>query len=236
MRYIPDPTGRFSHRPFYEPGELDVECERILVQFTGQAIEQFTFPITTDTLTKLIERDAADLDLYADLSEDGLDVEGVTDFYPGERPRVRIATELSEHESRLYRLRTTLTHEYGHIWLHAPLFDALAYSPQMFPELVTRDSQRCKREAIVTAQKTDWMEWQAGYVCGALLMPETAVRRLVTDFRRSRGGRVMADGSIEARALQQVLQSIFQVSLEAARVRLLQLNCLANHTVPAPQF
>jgi hypothetical protein len=236
MRYIPDSTGRFSHRPFYEAGELDAAAERIIVQFTGQSVNSLSFPITTDTLTKLIERDAADLDLYADLTTDGLDVEGVTDFYPGEQPRVRIAAHLSEDETRAHRLRTTLTHEYGHVWLHKPLFDVLALSPQMFPELVPQESQRCKRETIVTARKTDWMEWQAGYVCGSLLMPITLVKQLVVDFRQQQELLTIHVGSPEAAALQRILSKIFDVSLEAARVRLLQLNCITDQEMPPPAF
>src|SRR4051812_7822660 len=95
-------------------------------------------PIPTDALTKLIERDAADLDLYADLSSAGSagsDVEGVTTFIRGEKPRVHIAAELSEQERLVHRLRTTLTHEYGHVWLHNPLWQPRVHTLPLLPDL-----------------------------------------------------------------------------------------------------
>ena len=95
VQMVPDRTGRFSKRPHYQPEELDQECEQIVTQFLRSLHSEAVFPITTDDLTKLIERDAGDLDLYADLSHLGPDVEGVTEFHPGRRPVVRISAELS---------------------------------------------------------------------------------------------------------------------------------------------
>jgi hypothetical protein len=51
--------------------------------------------VPTEALTILIERDAADLDLYADLSGEGADVQGVTELAAGARPSVKIARELT---------------------------------------------------------------------------------------------------------------------------------------------
>jgi hypothetical protein len=44
--------------------------------------------------------------------------------------------------------------------------------------------QVCKRETIIDARKTDWMEWQAGYVCGAFLMPISLLRAAVGAFQQ----------------------------------------------------
>lgn len=65
VKYVPDRTGRFSQRPHYEPNELDRECENIINGFLRDLYGEARFPVTTDDLTKLIERDADDLDLYA---------------------------------------------------------------------------------------------------------------------------------------------------------------------------
>src|ERR1700681_3122034 len=46
-------------------------------------------------------------------------VEGITDFFPGKRPKVRIARHLVEDERMANRLRTTLTHELGQLKFHA---------------------------------------------------------------------------------------------------------------------
>jgi len=105
MRYVRDVKGRFSQRPHFEPQELDHECEDIIRTFMSERYGHLALPIPTDALTKLVERDAADLDLYADLSAEGSDVEGVTYFVPGHKPRVAIAAQLSEQEWRAHRLR-----------------------------------------------------------------------------------------------------------------------------------
>ena len=84
MRYVRDTTGRFSQRPHYEPAELDKECERVLTAFFGGHIP---LPIATEDLARLIERDTSDFDPGSDLSRYGSDVEGVTEFRPGRKPR-----------------------------------------------------------------------------------------------------------------------------------------------------
>jgi hypothetical protein len=82
MRYVPDRTGRFAERPHYEGAELDRIFERLVTEFLEAHRGKIAFPITTDDLTVLIERDTEDLDAYADLSAYGSDVEGVTEFVP----------------------------------------------------------------------------------------------------------------------------------------------------------
>jgi hypothetical protein len=84
----------------------------------------FVIPrIPTEALTKLIERDAGDLDLYADLSQEGPEVQGLTEFFPNQKPNVKILGALSQ-QSNEHRLRTTLTHEYGHVKFHDCLWQA----------------------------------------------------------------------------------------------------------------
>ena len=114
MRYVRDQTGRFGERPHYEPDELDVMFEDVVIGFLKGQHGKVEFPITTNDLTVLIEQDTDDLDPYADLSGYGETVEGVTEFLPGRKPRVRIARDLAEAGYRENRYRTTLTHKYGH--------------------------------------------------------------------------------------------------------------------------
>ena len=185
------------------------------------------FPLTTDDLTVLVERDSADLDLYADLSDLGREVEGVTHFNPGKKPRVRISEKLAGDVRRENRLRTTLTHEYGHVHFHAYLWDLEAASPGLFDRPRTDHPLHCKRDSILDAPETDWMEWQAGYVCGAILMPISRLRGVVREFFEGHEttGEV-GPRSAEGRALIDVIASTFQVSEEAARVRLAKLGHL----------
>jgi Zn-dependent peptidase ImmA (M78 family) len=178
--------------------------------------------------TRLIERDASDFDPGADLSEFGIDVEGVTEFTPDRKPRVRIAAELAYDERRENRYRTTLTHEYGHVHFHSYLFAMQPASADLLQQ-ARPAVQVCKRETIIDARNTDWMEWQAGYVCGALLMPISLIRKVVGDFQEERGifGPV-ASGTAEAAALIELVRSTFRVSADAARVRVTKLALLAT--------
>lgn len=226
MRWLPDPTGRFPQRPYYDQDELDAICEGVVRDFLIARHGRVSFPIDTDDLTVLLERDAEQLDLYADLSAEPGDVEGVTDFYPGQKPRVRIAVTLSEDPRREHRLRTTLTHEYGHVHLHNFLYSLERPRP-MFAELTPLPSPTCKRETMLQAPKSDWMEWQAGYACGSLLMPITALRDLMRDLTVELGfyGSPTAD-SPDGQAVMGAVSGRFQVSVDAARVRLGQLRYL----------
>ena len=190
VRYIRDTTGRFAERPYYEPEELNRECESIMVGFLRSIYREVKFPVATEDLKKLIERDADDLDCYADLSEYGADVEGVTEFYPGRKPVVKIAAELTEDERRENRLRTTLTHEHGHVHFHAYLFTMNQAQGRLF-QRARIDRIICKRNTMLDAPQSDWMEWQAGFACGAFLMPQgplsAAIRRIGEELRLPAG-------------------------------------------------
>jgi len=237
VKYVRDNTGRFSQRPHYKPEELDRECENIVFGFLKGAYGKAEFPISTDDLTRLIERDSDDLDLYADLSVYGPNVEGVTEFRPRSKPRVKISTSLADESKRENRLRTTLTHEYGHVRFHAYLWDAEPPGPDLLRGNPNADKQICKRDNILDAGQTDWMEWQAGYICGALLMPVSRVRRLAAEYLESHGlygaiGRADSHGV----ALIEAVAAQFGVSTDAARIRLLKLGILGERSAGPSLF
>jgi hypothetical protein len=227
MRYVRDQTGRFGERPHYEAKELDAMFERIVVEFLKGKNGKVEFPITTDDLTVLIERDTQDLDLYADLSAYGQAVEGVTEFVPGRKPRVRISAALGTSETRENRLRTTLSHEYGHVHLHGYLFAFSSSGPGLFDAKARPDAIVCKRDTMLSAPRTDWLEWQAGYACGAILMPASQTRSTVAAYHRLANiyGPVPAT-SEHGQALIDAVVKAFQVSRDAARVRLTVLGFL----------
>ena len=236
MKLIRDATGRFRERPFYTAAELDIECETVVRSFLQDMYGKVEWPIQTDDLTKWLESRVSDLDLYADLSELGGEVEGVTDFVRGEQPKVRIASELSLQDYHENRLRTTLTHEFAHVHFHGYLYQLDDESADLFSAANsgsalagtvraprTGKSQQCRRETILDAREVDWMEWQAGYACGAFLMPISALRSLVQTFARRNG---LIDGitaqSDAGIALVDAVMTAFAVSRDAARVRLLK--------------
>src|SRR5437867_12136230 len=109
MKWVADRSGRFPQRPHYDPDELESECEDVITTFLKERHGRVEFPVATEDLTVLIERVVADLDMYADLSHEQGEVEGLTEFLPGQKPRVRISAALSQAPRLENRLRTTLT-------------------------------------------------------------------------------------------------------------------------------
>lgn len=230
MKMVRDTTGRFRLRPHYEPEELDRECESIVSGFLRKKYGEVRYPLKTEDLQSLIESEARDLDSYADLGKFGSGVEGVTIFNPGGKPDVKISDELASSPSRENRLRTTLAHEYGHVHFHTYLFDAQFADMDLFAEKSSRkpdQTQVCKRDTIVNASATDWMEWQAGHVCGAVLMPGAAVRAFLrANFADVIDAEQLSVGTADSSKVIGAVQEEFQASNDAARVRLLRLRIL----------
>jgi len=229
MRWVRDGTGRFRWRPFLEASEIDVLCEHRIQRFLLDRYGDEAYPITTDDLTRLIEQDADDLDLFANLSSFGNDnvvVEGVTTFIPGRRPRVQIGRQLSEDARQEARLRTTLAHELGHVLLHdfaGEREDAPRSRQADDPDTVS--TTRCTPWAIGAGSRVDWMEWQANYASGALLMPHTAVWRAVRPFVQDEGNTAPHRRACLG-PMVDYMQGHFLVSEAAAYVRLRQLRHL----------
>lgn len=222
MRWIADTTGRFGRRPFYSNEDMESECEGVVSAFLIEARGKVVYPLSTDDLTLILER-YADLNLYAELSGEGEDVHGVTSFASGRRPAVRIDERLSSDDRRENRLRTTLAHEFGHVRLHNILFQEEVRGVPLFGE-VRSGEQKCRREGIANPSATDWLEFQAGYVSTALLAPKRRVLEVLTRTNPSRTPLVTGQP-----AMQQATRAVaeaFEISLEAARVRLKTVGAL----------
>lgn len=232
MKWVRDTTGRFGRRPYYAQEEIDLHCDDIVSRFLAGRDGPGGYPLSTDSLTVLIEQGVSELDLYADLSSEGRDVEGVTEFHRKRRPSVRIARYLSALPARENRLRSTLAHEYGHVVFHSFLWTLDAGRP---PSKNRRSSSRkCRRARIVASPQRDWMEWQAGYAGGALLMPLTPLRNLVATAFAEWGvaRRVEPDSDRHVELAGRVAER-FGVSKDAARTRLLRLDYVAQGAVAA---
>lgn len=222
MKWVPDKTGRFPRRPHYQPDAIDAQCERLVQKFLAKKYGKVEFPLKTDDITVMIE-ERADLDSCVDLSEEEGEVEGVTEFKPGHRPLVKISDRLSAPHME-NRLRTTLTHEFGHVYFHHFMFETQAQTGSLFPGMQRGHTNKCNRANIERAPETDWMEWQAGYACGAILMPAGALVETVQAFRAE--NRLpyseLVMGSDAGGRLINVVSATFQTSKDAARVRLLK--------------
>jgi len=224
LKSVRDTVHGFAERPHYEGRELDNMFEKIVVDFLRQKHGKISFPVDTEDLKSLIERDVSDLDQYADLSRFGSNVEGLTEFPRAGKPRVFVSADAHKLENRL---RTTLTHEYGHVRLHAYLFAANDRRPAVAGPNQKANAIYCKRETIISAGKADWMEWQAGYACGAILMPRGFVEREVKSLCAVGSPASVPLNSPVANMLINKIADVFAVSRDASRVRLSVLGYLA---------
>ncbi|MBX9594158.1 MAG: ImmA/IrrE family metallo-endopeptidase [Roseomonas sp.] len=238
MGWFVDKSGRFPQRLYLRPVDIDRDCERLVSNFLQQRHGKVCFPLSTDDLTVLVEQHSSSLDQYADLSSEGDDVEGMTCFLRDKPPQVLISAQLTEQANRQNRLRTTLAHELGHAFYHRAVFDRLfAAPPHLFEAARAEPRTVCKRESMMGTSEFDWLEWQAGYFSGAILMPAQQVRRSVGDLLRHHGihGAAVIDSAPAVEAEQQTMAR-FQVSAEAARVRLRKLGLLADSQGPPTLF
>ena len=83
---------------------------------------------------------------------------------------------------------------------------------------------------MISAPERDWMEWQAGYVCGALLMPASALVETVRAFREEEGtlyDQLVLNSGLGTRLVDRIA-TCFQTSRDAARVRLLKRGILLD--------
>ena len=157
VKMIRDNTGRFAERPFYRERDLDDECERLIRELLMKRHGTVDYPVATDDLTVLIEMHDADLDPYADLSAYGPDVEGVTEFFPDRGPKVSISERIAADERRENRFRTTLTHEFGHVKFHGPLWAQKFANGDLLERGVNANKAISKRDNILDAPQSDWI-------------------------------------------------------------------------------
>ena len=212
---------------FYALDYFEQLCERAVVGYCIEKYGQELTPLPTDVLTQMIERHASVLNLYATLDEG---INGMTTMFgSAQRPRVDIAAELSRQWFRENRLRTTLAHELAHVLLHAPLWRAQCLAAGHEGE--AQIAQVCRREAVADhAPRSDRIEWQAGYICGALLMPKRRIDLLVDRFRSTSViSPVLVAGSAETEELVERVAVGFRVSRRAARVRLSRLGVVRDY-------
>lgn len=228
MNWTRDTTGRFRQRPHYPDKELEQICEDAICGFLKERHGKAVFPVSTADLTVLIEQHVDDLDSHSDL-EDNID--GLTHFFPKRRPNVKIASRLQQPYLE-NRLRTTLTHEHGHVILHGFMFALDDELKKLFDGRPKDMRNTCHRDHM-HGGSVDWMEWQAGFACGALLMPQTELLRVVKAFRDAENLPYAQIGvaSDAGKRLIARMMGEFQVSEDAARVRLEQRKAIIRNPV-----
>ena len=113
--------------------------------------------------------------------------------------------------------------------LHGFLWAQKFASGRLFSDDPHANKALSKRDNILNASKADWMEWQAGYISGAMLMPASPLRRAVSDYCAARNLHASIHHQSEhAAQFAQMVMERFAVSEEAARIRLLKLNLITT--------
>jgi hypothetical protein len=228
MHWIPDDTLRFPIRPYYRLEEMDLMMERKFRAFMKKRHQRVLYPISTEEYTVFLETLVDDLDFFHDFPEELQDVEGETEFFPGKKPRVKIARRLSEDDRFENRVRFTLGHETAHVMLHARLYDRFAGASGH----ANTASECICRQASVPLNASDWMEIQAGYGASALLIPMRAMRYRFQDFQdRHKLSGAFPLGSSEARDFTQLMAEEFRTSITCAELRLVKAGLLIK-TLP----
>lgn len=216
-RWFKDNTGRFSERPFYEEREIEEKALSALHAAMDGYKRQLTWPLSDAALVRFIESRTERYDPYANLEHVGVDVDGYTLFSRDGKPAVLINQDLEDERFRLRR-RMTLGHELGHVILHQELYQRKVGQLELIESPLV--PVYCEKPHIIRG--TDWCEWQASYFGGVLLMPTSAVRtQLATDDPTLL--KAVEDGTVASNKVISKVAKGFDVSREAARVRLSQL-------------
>ncbi len=195
-------------------------------EFMNRRSGGYRLPIPTDELIRLLEERAEEVDTYAALPEG---IHGQTLLFYDRRPIVRIAESIYRTRSD-HRVRTTATHEFGHVWLHAPLWrEAGAKLAHGIGQGSAGPVWNCHRDNIVNAARADWVEWQAGWVSGAILMPASALRSWAAECAEKFGAKLPfpADSPGGTELIKRVAERC-DVSVHAARVRLSKLSLIVE--------
>ena len=121
---------------------------------------------------------------------------------------------LLEEEGALPRYRFTLAHEAGHFLLHRTAFRMLDGNREGSLMICPADPSRSE-SGQNSWTDFDWLEWQSDTFASCFLLPEPAVRKAVSDWCLKRGN--------WGESLGMYLSNVFNVSLQATRIRLKDL-------------
>jgi hypothetical protein len=227
-------------RLWFEPAEI----ESMMAAELARAGLMPTAGAPVVDIDAFIERHlCARLDQYADLEPEVL---GLTEFLIGQRPKVSINRELTgsaldEEEQMLGtvgRWRATLAHEAAHVLLHRSLYELPAGQLGLFAsepvQMPASALMRCLKRDVSFAdgRPYDWREVQANRGMAALLMPRSLVGAVARCLlaREDQDTLVMGlprEGSPQFAALATEISKRFEVSRQAARIRLQTLGLAA---------
>lgn len=232
MQWYLGPEG--DQRIWYESDEIERIAEDELRR--ANLMPSISQPVTD--LERFIEGHLkAELDQFAELPDDVL---GVTQFEYRRRPVVSINRNLAESAEEnaprpgaVGRWRATMAHEATHILLHRYLFDPeMAWLTRARARSVDVEQgglMRClyrdvapvsTHEISQARRRKDWREVQANRGMAALLMPSRIFKRVALQQMSNLGLGPILTGAASADALIAETAEAFDVSKQAAMIRL----------------
>lgn len=121
---------------------------------------------------------------------------------------------LLETEGALPRYRFTLAHEAGHFLFHKTAFRMLDGNKAGSLMICPAEAERSGSDQDSWSD-FDWLEWQSDTFASCFLLPRPAVLKAAENWRLARGG--------WGESLGMTLSRVFNVSLQAVRIRLKDL-------------
>ena len=239
--YLPSFRKKQNGVPFLSKLEINSMAERFILDFSPEALNN-PMEIDIDSFVQYY------LGLKQDfqyLSHNGIylgmtvfnDTNRIPVYIPeineAEYISVKAGTVLIDNslleEGQEHRYRYTMGHEGAHDILHKGYF---RYDPQQLSFLNFEDRPMIQCRALPANGKikpvTQWndkdtMEWQANYFSSALLMPKTAVKKMIEAMPYN-------GESDYIRSLEYIMSVVkaFNVSNQAAEYRLKELGFLKN--------
>ena len=239
MQWYTGPEG--DQRIWYESDEIERIAEDELRR--ANLMPSVSEPVTD--LERFIEGYLkVELDQYAELPEGVL---GLTEFRTARRPAVSINSKLTEatevdppNPGLVGRWRATLAHEATHVLLHRYLFDPeiaqLGGGHAVDTPVKRSGLMRCLHRDVTPVSTDDWArvrrhggwrEIQANRGMAALLMPSRLFKRVVFHQMTGLGLGSVPAGSTAAETMAGAMAEFFNVSKQAAMIRLGTLQLVA---------
>jgi hypothetical protein len=178
------------------------------------------------------------MDQYADLDASVL---GLTEFFSDQPPRILINRDLTgaidndETPPGIRgRWRATMAHEASHVVMHRILFEQKQNQQALFQtqgDIPAKQLMRCLKRSVLFrgGGSGDWREVQANMGMAELLMPQSIFRQIARNLiqQHSFAPDVLSIGSNAAGVLTGELAALFDVSKQAAGIRLESLGLLS---------
>jgi hypothetical protein len=183
------------------------------------------------------------MDQYAELDTSVL---GLTEFYADGPPKILINRDLTgaidddETPAGIRgRWRATMAHEASHVVMHRMLFEVNQNQQGLFQNdghAGSKQLMRCLKKNVLFrgGGTSDWREVQANMGMAALLMPQTLFRPVASKIAAQHcfTAEVLKTGSAAAAILSAEIASVFDVSKQAAGIRLETLGLLSPARQP----